>query len=43
MSALYVSTHPLVRHKLTMLRNVTTKPKKFRELIRELSALLTYA
>jgi uracil phosphoribosyltransferase len=42
MSRLHVSTHPLVRHKLTMLRNVATKPKKFRELIRELSALLTY-
>lgn len=36
------STHPLVKHKLTLLRNVTTEPKKFRELIRELAMLLCY-
>jgi len=36
------STHPLVRHKLTKLRDKNTKPKKFRELVRELSALLIY-
>jgi uracil phosphoribosyltransferase len=38
----YESTHPLVKHKLTLLRNVTTSPKKFRELIRELALLLCY-
>lgn len=38
----YESTHPLVKHKLTLLRNVTTSPKKFRELIRELAMLLCY-
>ncbi len=37
---LFVSSHPLVRHKLTMLRNKKTEPKKFRELIREISILL---
>ncbi len=36
------SKHPLVKHKLTLLRNVDTKPKKFRELIRELTMLLCY-
>lgn len=36
------SKHPLVKHKLTLLRNVTTEPKKFRELIRELAMLLCY-
>ena len=36
------STHPLVKHKLTLLRKVTTEPKKFRELIRELAMLLCY-
>jgi uracil phosphoribosyltransferase len=36
------STHPLVRHKLTKLRDKHTEPKKFRELVRELGALLTY-
>ncbi len=38
----YESQHPLVKHKLTILRNVATKPKKFRELIREISMLLCY-
>lgn len=38
----FPSQHPLVAHKLTLLRNQTTKPKKFRELIRELSMLLCY-
>ncbi len=38
----YVSQHPLVKHKLTIMRSVTTEPKKFRELIRELALLLSY-
>lgn len=38
----YESKHPLVKHKLTLLRDVNTKPKKFRELIRELAMLLCY-
>ncbi|MCA9950491.1 MAG: uracil phosphoribosyltransferase [Anaerolineales bacterium] len=38
----FESQHPLVKHKLTLLRNVTTEPKKFRELIRELAMLLCY-
>ncbi|NMC12165.1 MAG: uracil phosphoribosyltransferase [Chloroflexi bacterium] len=37
-----VSTHPLVAHKLTILRDKNTEPKKFRELIREIATLLTY-
>lgn len=36
------STHPLVKHKLTLLRNANTKPKKFRELVRELAILMCY-
>lgn len=39
---IYESTHPLVKHKLTLLRDVYTEPKKFRELIRELAMLLCY-
>ncbi len=39
---LLVSDHPLVRHKVTLLRHVDTEPKKFRELVRELSMLLCY-
>ena len=38
----YESQHPLVKHKLTLMRNSATKPKKFRELIRELAMLLCY-
>ncbi len=37
-----VSKHPLVLHKLTLLRREKTEPKKFRELIREISMLLCY-
>ncbi|MDT8306355.1 MAG: uracil phosphoribosyltransferase [Anaerolineae bacterium] len=39
---IHESKHPLVRHKLTLLRNAATEPKKFRELIREVAILLTY-
>lgn len=42
MSNVYPSPHPLVAHKLTRLRDRNTKSKKFRELIREVSALLAY-
>ncbi len=42
MSNVIESTHPLVAHKLTRLRDKDTKSKKFRELIREISALLAY-
>ena len=38
----HISTHPLVKHKLTLLRNAKTEHKKFRELIRELAILLAY-
>ena len=38
----FPSHHPLVAHKLALLRSTVTKPKKFRELIRELSMLLCY-
>lgn len=38
----YESQHPLVKHKLTLLRNSATKPKKFRELIREVAILMAY-
>ncbi len=38
----YESQHPLVKHKLTLLRDKNTKPKKFRELVREVTLLLTY-
>jgi uracil phosphoribosyltransferase len=37
---IFASEHPLVRHKVALLRHVDTEPKKFRELVRELSMLL---
>ncbi|MEX1248071.1 MAG: uracil phosphoribosyltransferase [Anaerolineales bacterium] len=42
MTNVHVSTHPLVLHKLTILRDRNTEPRKFRELVSEISALLTY-
>jgi uracil phosphoribosyltransferase len=42
MSNVYPSPHPLVAHKLSILRDVKTEPKKFRQLVRELGTLLTY-
>ncbi|MBP2133355.1 uracil phosphoribosyltransferase [Methanomicrobium sp. W14] len=41
MSVISVS-HPLVKHKLGMLRNIETNSKDFRELITELTTFLTY-
>lgn len=38
----HVSQHPAVRHKLGILRDEKTEPKKFREVVRELSWLLGY-
>jgi uracil phosphoribosyltransferase len=42
MSNLHVSTHPLVKHKLTALRDVNTPHRDFRSLVKELSMLLCY-
>ena len=38
----YPSTHPLVQHKLTLLRSKKTESKKFREVISELATILVY-
>ena len=35
-------THPLVQHKLGLLRDVTTPTQQFRQLVNELTLLLTY-
>ncbi len=42
MSRVVVSSHPLIRHKLTLLRDIDTEPRKFRDLIREITILLAY-
>jgi uracil phosphoribosyltransferase len=39
---IHVSQHPAVLHKLAVLRDEATEPKKFREVVRELSWLLGY-
>jgi uracil phosphoribosyltransferase len=37
-----VVSHPLVQHKLGLLRDVSTDTQRFRQLVRELTLLLTY-
>ena len=42
MANVFASQHPLVAHKISRLRDKNTEPKKFRELVREIAALLAY-
>ena len=42
MENVFASKHPLVAHKLALLRDQSTDPKTFRELVRELASLLVY-
>ena len=42
MDNVFASQHPLVIHKLTRLRDKSTDPRTFRELVREIAVLLTY-
>ncbi|GAB4121431.1 MAG: uracil phosphoribosyltransferase [Roseiflexaceae bacterium] len=42
MGQVHVSQHPLILHKLTLLRRIETEPKKFRELVHELAQFLVY-
>ncbi|MFN8435399.1 MAG: uracil phosphoribosyltransferase [Anaerolineales bacterium] len=42
MSNVYASKHPLIAHKLSILRDKNTKPKKFRQLVKEIAGLLAY-
>jgi len=42
MSAVVVLDHPLVQHKLTLLRDKSTSTKNFRQLLRETATLLCY-
>ena len=39
---LYVVDHPLIKHKLTIMRKIDTGPKEFRELLREITLLIAY-
>lgn len=42
MAKVYESSHPVVRHKVTLLRSKDTDSKTFRELVREIAILLAY-
>lgn len=38
----HIINHPLVRHKLTRCRQIETEPRKFRDLVEQLTVLLLY-
>ena len=42
MSTVHVTTHPLIQHKLSIMRDKNTRPKDFRELLNELSMLMGF-
>jgi uracil phosphoribosyltransferase len=42
MSKVYEMTHPLIQHKLTLIRDKNTGAKEFRELVKEVSMLMAY-
>ncbi|MCJ7738057.1 MAG: uracil phosphoribosyltransferase [Anaerolineae bacterium] len=42
MPQVHISAHPLVHHKLSLMRDQRTDPKKFRELLREVAVLVAY-
>ena len=42
MATVHVLDHPLIHHKLAVLRNKDTSVKEFRELVSEISGLMCY-
>ncbi len=42
MSKPFIADHPLIQHKVTILRDKQTSSKQFRELIREITQLMVY-
>ena len=42
MASVHILNHPLIQHKLTILRSKDTSVKEFRELVREISSLMCY-
>ncbi len=42
MGEVFTFDHPLIQHKLTLLRSIETGPKEFRELADEISTLMAY-
>ena len=41
-AGVHVSSHPIIQDKLAQLRDVATAPRKFRELVREITLMLAY-
>ncbi len=41
-AGVFCSNHPLIQHKLALLRSVDTAPKQFREVVAEITQLLAY-
>ena len=42
MSKPFIADHPLIQHKVSILRDKNTSSKQFRELIREITQLMVY-
>ena len=42
MSKVHILDHPLIQHKLSIMRNKETGAKEFRELLEEISMLMVY-
>jgi len=42
MSKVIILDHPLIQHKITLIRDKNTQMKEFRELVDELSNLMAY-
>ena len=42
MGKVYIFDHPLIQHKLSLMRDVHTGAKEFRELLEEISRLMVY-
>ena len=42
MSTVHVMDHPLIQHKVSLMRDKETGPKEFRELLNEISMLMAY-
>jgi uracil phosphoribosyltransferase len=42
MSTVHLIDHPMIQHKLTLIRDYRTGPKEFRELLEEVASLMAY-
>ena len=42
MATVHVLNHPMIQHKLTLIRDKNTGPKEFRELMEEVAMFMAY-